>query len=77
MVLYFVLLLPQSYGVRIDMDRFFSAFSMKIEDKRVRLEPWPLGPGFRGRDAGNALAGEDEIADDELVDQGSGGDPKG
>lgn len=69
MVLYFILLLPQSYGVRIDMDRFFSAFSMKIEDKRVRLEPWPLGPGFRGRDAGNALAGEDEIADDELVDQ--------
>jgi len=69
MILYFILQLPQRYGVRIDMDRFFSAFSMRIEEKRVCLEPWTLGPGFRPRDTENTLAREDMITDDDLIDQ--------
>jgi hypothetical protein len=47
-VLYFILQLPQKYGVRVDLDTFFSAFSMFNEDgQRIRVQPWVTGPGYR------------------------------
>ena len=42
---------------------------MRIEEKRVRLEPWTLGPGFRPWDTKNTLACEDMITNDDLINQ--------
>jgi hypothetical protein len=47
-VLYFILQLPEEYGVRVDLDTFFLAFSMLNEDnQRTRIQPWVAGPGYR------------------------------
>jgi hypothetical protein len=48
MILYFILQLPEEYGVRLDLDTFFSAFSMLDDnDQRTRIQPWTSGPGYR------------------------------
>ena len=47
-ILYFILQLPEAYGVRVDLDTFFAAFSMLNEqNERVRIQPWSSGPGYR------------------------------
>ena len=44
---YFILQLRQEYGVILDSDAFLGAFSMDREGQRVKMGPWPLGPGHR------------------------------
>ena len=45
---YFSLQLPEDYDVKIDMDKFLSAFTYIGEDgKQISADPWNLGPGFR------------------------------
>ena len=45
MILYFILQLPASYGIRIDIDQFFSSFSMLNDtSKRVAVHTWDLAP---------------------------------
>ena len=78
-VLYFLLQLPEKYAVRVDLDTFFAAFSMQNEQKkRIRIQPWRAGPGFRyladdqqAMDvSGDEQASAEEILDDAMfVDQ--------
>jgi hypothetical protein len=47
LVLFFVAQLPESYHVRVDRDRFLSAFSLEVEDsERKSVAAWPTGPGW-------------------------------
>ena len=47
MNLYFMLQLPEEYGMRVDLNTFFNVFSMWNErNERVRVRPWDAGPGF-------------------------------
>jgi len=48
LILYFILQLPEAYGVRVDLNTFFAAFSMLNEqNERERVQPWHAAPGFR------------------------------
>ncbi|TFK62688.1 hypothetical protein BDN72DRAFT_903035 [Pluteus cervinus] len=44
---YLVSQAPEEYGLRWDKDTLIASFSILNEDrKRIRAEPWPLGPGW-------------------------------
>jgi len=68
-VLYFIAQLSMSYGVRVDLDRFFSAFSMIVGEDRIQIEPWTLGPGYRRREALGSTPVGKIIDNAEYVDQ--------
>ena len=56
MNLYFMLQLPEEYGMRVDLNTFFNVFSMWNErNERVRVRPWDAGPGFRYMNNDNAM----------------------
>ncbi len=56
MNLYFILQLPEEYGVRVDLNTFFNVFSMWNEhNERVHVRPWNAGPGFRYMNNDNTM----------------------
>ncbi|KAJ7838392.1 hypothetical protein B0H14DRAFT_3459421 [Mycena olivaceomarginata] len=57
--------LPRFYDVRIDLDRFLSAFSFAVVGGRQSLGPWVNGPGYR------PAAAE---TDDNMANPGDGSD---
>ena len=69
MVLFFIAQLPLLYAVRVDLDRFFSAFSMVVDQNRVQVEPWTYGPGHRRKDAKHLNSDREVIDNAEYVDQ--------
>jgi hypothetical protein len=82
LVLYFLLQLPEEYGMRVDLNAFFSAFSMWDENhQRVRVQPWHAAPGYRyvnddtamdtSTDGSNSadLEEQEALDDDRFVDQ--------
>jgi hypothetical protein len=69
MVLFFIAQLPLSYAVRVDLDRFFSAFSMVVGQNRVQVKPWIYGPGHRRKDAKHSNSDREVIDNAQYVDQ--------
>ena len=69
MVLFFIAQLPLSYAIRVDLDRFFSAFSMVVGQSRVQVEPWTYGPGHRRKDVEHSNSDQEVIDDAEYVEQ--------
>lgn len=69
MVLFFIAQLSSSYGVRVDLDRFFSAFSMLVGENRVQIVPWTQAPGHRRREALENTSDRNLIDNAEYVDQ--------
>jgi hypothetical protein len=66
---FFIAQLPFWYLVRVDLDRFFSAFTMVVDEKRVPIQPWTYGPGHRRKDATESLSDLEDIHNVEYVDQ--------
>lgn len=60
--------LPRRYRVQLDSDRFLSAISSEIQDRRKTLGPWIDAPGFRKKGASRTLHQPGEYIED-LVDQ--------
>jgi len=75
MVFYFLLQLPQAYSVQVDIDCFFSSFTMLNDsNERVRIQIWELAPGHCvSSDDTSSLSTpppvEDNIVHDTFVDQ--------
>lgn len=42
---YFILQLPESYGMKVDKDTFIRAFTMEHDGGRINTGRWLLGPG--------------------------------
>lgn len=55
---YFVMQLPESYGVRIDKDTFIQSFTMENDGQRINSGPWELGPGHTSSER---AAWDDEV----------------
>jgi hypothetical protein len=69
MVLFFIAQLPVSYAVRVDLDRFFSAFSMVVDENRLQIQSWTHRPGYRRQNTSEAAHDPEVIDNAEYVDQ--------